>query len=179
MSKRSSKTLLPSSKANRASQVMQLLKNLPASAGDARDVGSIPGSGRFPRGGNGNPLEYSCLENPMDRGARQATVHRVANSTQAVTRRLAEPPKTGNERGTQSFLEAILVFLSKSMITPTHGRKTSPYSEKEPSGIHDQKQGSVCRRDASQATGTSMCGCWGGRQDAASLKGHLGRELGR
>ena len=44
-------------------------KNLPASAGDAGDMGSIPGSGRSPRGGNGHPLWYSCLENPIDRGA--------------------------------------------------------------------------------------------------------------
>ena len=45
------------------------VKNLPANARDARDVGSIPGSGRSPGGGNSNPLQYSCLENPMDRGA--------------------------------------------------------------------------------------------------------------
>ena len=44
-------------------------KNLPASARGIRDMGSIPGSGRLPRGGHGNPLQYSCLENPMDRGA--------------------------------------------------------------------------------------------------------------
>ena len=45
--------------------------------GDIRDLGSTPGSGRSPRGGHGNPLQYSCLENPMDRGAWQAMVHRV------------------------------------------------------------------------------------------------------
>ena len=47
-------------------------------AGDAGDVGLIPGSGRSPGGGNGNPLQYSCLGNPMDRGTWQATVHGVA-----------------------------------------------------------------------------------------------------
>ena len=52
-----------------------VVKNPPASAGDIRDVGSIPGSGRSPGGGHGNPLE-----NPMDRGAWRATVHRVAKS---------------------------------------------------------------------------------------------------
>ena len=52
-----------------ASPVAQLVKNLPASAGDARDVGSIPGTGRVPGEGNGNPLQYSCLENSMDRWA--------------------------------------------------------------------------------------------------------------
>ena len=46
-----------------------MVKNLPASAGDARDVGSVPGLGRTPGGGNGNLLQYSCLEKPMDRGA--------------------------------------------------------------------------------------------------------------
>ena len=59
-----------------------MLKNLPANAEDVRDmeVRSIPGLGRSPGGGHGNPLQYSCLENPMDRGARQATVHEVAKS---------------------------------------------------------------------------------------------------
>ena len=57
-----------------------VVKNLPANAGDIRDVGSIPGSERRPGEGNGNPLQYSCLENPRDRGAWQATVHEVAKS---------------------------------------------------------------------------------------------------
>ena len=51
-----------------------------ASTYNARDLGSIPGSGRAPGEGNGNPLQYSCLENPMDRGAWQATVHGVTKS---------------------------------------------------------------------------------------------------
>ena len=54
-------------------QVALLVKNLPASARDLRDLGSILGLGRFPREGNGNPLQYSCQENPMDRGAWKAT----------------------------------------------------------------------------------------------------------
>ena len=54
---------------NRASQVALVLKNPPATAGDIRDVGLIPGYGRSPGGGHSNPLQYSCLENPMDRGA--------------------------------------------------------------------------------------------------------------
>jgi len=62
-----------------------VLKNPPANAGDAGDVGLILGLGRFPGGGNGNPLQYSCLENPMDRGAWQATVHRVAKSWTQMT----------------------------------------------------------------------------------------------
>ena len=57
-----------------------MVKNLPANAGDIRDTGLIPGSGRSPGGGHGNPFQYSCLENPMDRGACWATVPRVAKS---------------------------------------------------------------------------------------------------
>ena len=57
--------------------VVLVVKKPPANAGDVRDVGSIPRSGRCPGGGHGNPLQYSCLENPMDRGAWQAAVHRV------------------------------------------------------------------------------------------------------
>ena len=56
----------------------RVVNNLPANAGDARDLGLIPGSGKSPGVGNSNPFQYSCLENPMDRGAWQATVHRIA-----------------------------------------------------------------------------------------------------
>ena len=62
-----------------------MIKNLPANAGDARDVGSIPGLGRSSGEGNGNPLQYSCLGNPMDKGAWWARVHRVAKSWTEVT----------------------------------------------------------------------------------------------
>ena len=55
-----------------------MVKNPPAKGGDIRDVGLIPGSGRSPGGGHGNSLQYSCLENPTDRGACGATVHGVA-----------------------------------------------------------------------------------------------------
>ena len=63
-----------------ASQVAPVVKNLPAEAGDTRNLSSIPGSGRPPGGGHGNPLQCSCLENPMDRQAWRATVHRVTKS---------------------------------------------------------------------------------------------------
>ena len=60
-----------------------MVKNLPACAGGVRDMGSIPGSGRSPGGEHDNPLQYSYLKNPMDRGARRATVHSVTkNQTQ-------------------------------------------------------------------------------------------------
>ena len=58
-----------------ASQVMLVVKNLPASAGDVRDMGSVPGLGRFPGGGHGNPLQYSCLENPHGQEVWWATVY--------------------------------------------------------------------------------------------------------
>ena len=57
-----------------------VVKNTPANAGDIRDVGSIPGSGKSPGGEHSNPLQCSCLENPMDGGAWRATVYRVAKS---------------------------------------------------------------------------------------------------
>ena len=65
---------------NEASQVALVVKNPPANAGDS---GSIPGSGRYPGGGRGHPLQYSCLEKPMDRGDWQATLHRVTESDTA------------------------------------------------------------------------------------------------
>ena len=60
--------------------VALVVKNPPANAGDIRGTGSVPGLGRSPAGGHGNPSQYSCLKNPMDRGAWWATVHRVAKS---------------------------------------------------------------------------------------------------
>ena len=63
-----------------SSQVVLVVKNLPVNAGDMRDVGSVLGSGKSPGGDHGNPFQYSCLENPMDRRAWQAAVHRVTKS---------------------------------------------------------------------------------------------------
>ena len=57
-----------------------MIRNLPANSGDLRDAGSVPGSGRSPEGGHGNPFQYSCLENPMDRADLWATVHGVTKS---------------------------------------------------------------------------------------------------
>ena len=65
---------------DRPSQVVLVVKNLPANTGELRDMGSIPRTRRSPGGGHGNPLQYSCLENAMDRGAWQDTVHRVTQS---------------------------------------------------------------------------------------------------
>ena len=65
---------------NEGSQVMLVVKNVPTNAGDVRDTGSIPGSGRSPGEGHSNPLQYSCLENTTDRGAWLAIVHGVPKS---------------------------------------------------------------------------------------------------
>ena len=65
---------------------MLLVKKLHVNAGDVRDPGLIPGLGRSPGEGNGNPLQYSCLENPMDRGAWRATIHRIAKGLTQLKR---------------------------------------------------------------------------------------------
>ena len=62
------------------SQVTLAVQNSPADAGDLRQLSSIPGSGRYPAGGHGNPLQFSCLENTTSRGARRAMGHRVTKS---------------------------------------------------------------------------------------------------
>ena len=67
-----------------ASQVVQLVKNPLANAEDARDISSILGLGRSPGGGNGNLLQYSCLENPTDRGIWQGTVHGVSKESETT-----------------------------------------------------------------------------------------------
>ena len=73
-----------------------VVKDLPANAGEAGDLGSIPGWGRSPGGGNGNPLQYSCLGNPMDRGARWATVHKVTQSWTRLKRLSVAQHSMGN-----------------------------------------------------------------------------------
>ena len=64
----------------KSSQVALVVKNPPANAGDTKDMGSVLGLRRSPAEGNGNPLQHSCLENPMNRGTWQAVVHRVTES---------------------------------------------------------------------------------------------------
>ena len=83
-------------------QVVLGVKNLPANAGDVKDTGPIPGLGRSPGGGRGNPLQYSCLENPMDRGPWWATVHRVQSRTRL--KGLGSILKTGSSSQGQSWL---------------------------------------------------------------------------
>ena len=81
------------------SQVALVIKNLPANTGHVRDAGLIPGSGRFPGGGNDNPLQYSCLENPMDRGAWWATVHGVSRSRTRLKRLSTQLLRNGHKWG--------------------------------------------------------------------------------
>ena len=85
----------------RAPQVVLVVKNPPANAGDIRNMGLIPGLGRCPGGGHGNPLQYSCLENPMDRGAWWATVYRVTKS-QTRLKQLSTQPQGSKAIGLKS-----------------------------------------------------------------------------
>ena len=76
-----------------------VVKNLPANAGDIRDAGSIPGLGRSPGERHGNPLQYSCLENPMDKGAWQATIQRVTKSWAQLKQLSTQAHKFHLDRG--------------------------------------------------------------------------------
>ena len=93
-----------------------VVKNPPANAGDIKDLGSIPGSGRSPGGRNGNPLEYSCLENTMDRGAWRATVHRVTKSQTQLKQLSTHAPLLYSQfftfRKMRDFFKGICLFLA-------------------------------------------------------------------
>ena len=96
------------------SLLAQLVKNLLANAGNTRDVGLIPGSGRSPGEGNDNPLQYSCLENSMGRGAWQAKVYRVTkNLTRLSTRVHTHNQFTGKYPTTQTHNFAYFSYNSK------------------------------------------------------------------
>ena len=103
---------------NQASQVVLEIKNLSSNAADIRDAGLIPGSGRSPAGGHGNPLQHSCLENPMDRGAWWASGHEVAKSQMTKsdlectdTENSKVLPKCCKKRG--RFLLLKMIFLNR------------------------------------------------------------------
>ena len=81
-----------------ASQVALVVKNPPTNARDAKDKGSIPGSGRSSGEGNSNPCQYSGLENPMDRGAWRATVYGVARVGQDLATKPPPPPELSSRR---------------------------------------------------------------------------------
>ena len=75
------------------------VRNPPANAGDLRDAGSFSGSGRSLGGGQGNPLQYSCLGNPMDRGTWRATVHEVTQSWTRLKQLSTHAPQEGTKEG--------------------------------------------------------------------------------
>ena len=91
-----------------ASQVALVVKNPTANTGDVRDMGLIPALGRSPGGGHDNPLQYSCLENPMDREARPAKVYRLTKSQTWLKQRSTQARTDQNIASSQSF---IFIFL--------------------------------------------------------------------
>ena len=96
-----------------------MVKNLPANAGDIRDVFYVPGSGRSPEERNGNPLQYSCLGNPMDRGAWKATVHGVAKSQTQLDPIDCSPPGSSVQGISQArMLEWVAISFSKDLPDP-------------------------------------------------------------
>ena len=99
-----------------------LVKNPPANIGDLRDVGSIPESGRFPGRGQDNPLQYSCLENPMDRGAWWATVHRVTELD------MAEKLSTLDSVGLRDVRE--LGVAKRTHVEPEDGARAAESSDR-------------------------------------------------
>ena len=90
-----------------------VVKNLPASAGDARDLGSIPGSGRSPGVRNGSPLQYSWQETSLDRGYWRATVRRLANSQTWLTNETPTLDESAVSLPTKHFVTTPRVLLSK------------------------------------------------------------------
>ena len=92
----------------------QLVKNTPANAGDTRDVGSIPGSGRSPGEGNSKPFQYSCLENSMDRGAWRATVHEVVKSQTQLSEHACMHACTHRIRGSRAGSRGLPLPLHKA-----------------------------------------------------------------
>ena len=97
-----------------ASQVVLVGKNPSANAGNIRDAGSIPGLGRSPGGGHGNPLQYSCLENPTDRGAWWATIRRVTKSRTWLSTHTHTSPLTGEWRDKLGCIQYNKTALSKN-----------------------------------------------------------------
>ena len=125
-----------------------VVKNPPASAGDARDPGSIPGSGRSSGEGNGEPLQYSHLENPMDGGAWQATVHGIAKSQTQLS-----------DRGWTEMY----IWSTFSIVITWITRKTLIYE------IPQQRHSSVPSQSFSHVS--SQVPCWSQKQSSGSTRG--------
>ena len=94
------------------------VKNLPASSGDTGDGHSVPASGRSPGGSNGNPLQYSCLENPTDRGAWQATIHGVAKSQTQLSTYALECRSQSNSKSSCSSQDAMNININRTQCLP-------------------------------------------------------------
>ena len=99
-----------------------MVRNLPADAGDEREAGLIPGSGRSPGVGNDNPLQYSCLESPMDRGACWATVHGVTKESDTTE----HTPLTGSQSEHIKSVKGSSLDLRERVAEPTLGSYTPP-----------------------------------------------------
>ena len=102
---------------SRVSQAVLVVKSPPADALDIRDEGSIPGSGKSPGGGRGNPLQYSCLENPMDKGAWWATVHSVPKCWTQLKQLSSHASSIGDPFSTGTSTEHGIHLLSYISIT--------------------------------------------------------------
>ena len=111
-----------------AFQVALVVRNLLANAGDVRDVGSIPGSGRSPGGGHGHPLQYSGLETLIDRGAWWAAIQRIAKSRTRL-QRLSAHPRTVNNISPPQGNTTLLLLIQRF-------RNFFPISSWECQGIH-------------------------------------------
>ena len=106
-----------------ASQVVLVVKNLLANARDLREAGSIPGLGRSPEEGLGNPLQYSCLKNPLDRGAGQAIVHGITDSDMTEWLSTHTSKIVGRESGKQSCFYKVPRGRDQSKVTERSKRK--------------------------------------------------------
>ena len=151
-----------------AAQVVLVGKNPPANAGDARDSSSIPGLGRSPGGGNSNPLQYSCLENPMHRGAWRAAVRGV---TEGPTRPSAHM-SLGPAPGKASIITSRVVFISSDWVRVQVGKLRPGEGRRD---YWDQSGLNANARASSQA---SYCGQrTPGSPSTSILVGPLGLHL--
>ena len=125
-----------------------MVKNPPVNAGDAGDTGSIPGLGRSPGGGNGNPLHYSCLGNPMNRGAWRATLHGVAESRTGLSAHICTATSSRficvvafHERNSLPFQDWIIFHcgLCNHLLVNTRRRKWQPTPVFLPGESHGQR----------------------------------------
>ena len=148
-----------------------MVKNPPANAGDTGDTGSIPGSGRFPGGGNGNPLQYSSLKNPTDRGAWRTTAQRVTKShmqlsththTHTHTAQLYEAGATDTSMRTRERVTCGTILLSLGTAAPSGGLAGLPRvscSQRQASPFLTALRGASSPRMRPSLVTFSFCWC--------------------